>query len=51
MINKVHKRALGVILGDNLSDFESLLQNNLDICSHHRNIKSHIIEMLEKKMN
>ena len=51
MINKVHERALGVILGDDLSDFESLLQNNKDIWSHHRNIQSHMIEMLEKKMN
>ena len=35
MINRVHERALLVILGDDLSDFESLLQNNGDICSHH----------------
>ena len=32
MINKVYERALRVILGDDLSEFESLLQNN-DICS------------------
>ena len=38
MINKVHGRALRVILGDDLSDFEYLLQNNKDICSHHKNI-------------
>ena len=34
MINKVHERALRVILGDDLNDFESLLQNNKDTCSH-----------------
>ena len=37
MINKVHEIALRVILGDDLSDFESLLQKNKDICSHHKN--------------
>ena len=31
MINKVHERALRVILCDDLSDFESLLQNNKDM--------------------
>ena len=49
MINKVHERALRVILGDDLSDFESLLQNNKDICSHHKNIQSLMIEMFKIK--
>ena len=49
MINKVHERALRVILGDDLSDFESLLQNNKDICSHNKNIQSLIIEMFKVK--
>ena len=49
MINKVHERALRVILGDNLSGFESLLQNNKDICSHHKNIQSLMIEMFKIK--
>ena len=40
MINRVHDRALRVTLGDDLSDFESLLQNNRDIRSHHKNIQS-----------
>ena len=35
MINRAHERALRVILGDDLSDFESLLQNNRGIRSHH----------------
>ena len=39
-------RALRAVLGDDLSDFESLLQNNKDICSHHKNIQSLMIEML-----
>ena len=40
MINKVHERALRVILDDYESDFETLLQNNNDICNHHRNIQT-----------
>ena len=39
-------RALRAVQGDDLSDFESLLQNNKDICSHHKNIQSLMIEML-----
>ena len=34
-INEVHERALGIIIGDDLSNFESLLQNDKDTCSHH----------------
>ena len=49
MINKVHEQALKVILGDDSSDFESLLQNNKDICSHHKNIQSLMIEMFKVK--
>ena len=49
MINKVHERALMVLLGDNLSDFESLLQNNKDICSHHKNIQTLMTEMFKIK--
>ena len=33
MINRVHEKALR---GDNLSDFESLSQNNKDICRHYK---------------
>ena len=47
MINRVHERTLRVILGENLSYFESLLQNNRDIRSHHKNTKSLIIEILK----
>ena len=49
MIKKVHKRGLRIILGDDLSNFESLLQNNKDICNHHKNIQSLIIEMFKIK--
>ena len=47
MINGVHERALRVILADDLSAFESLLQNNRNIPSHHKNIQSHMIEMFK----
>ena len=49
MINKVDKRALRVILGDDLSDFETLLQNNKDICNHRKNIQILMIEMFKIK--
>ena len=51
MINKVHERApLREILGADLSNFKSLLQNNKDIYSHHKNIQSLIIEMFKIKI-
>ena len=49
MINKVHEKAFRVILDDVLSDFESLLQSNKDICIRHKNIKSLMIEMFKIK--
>ena len=44
VINKVHEGTLREILGDDLNDFGSLLQNNKDIYNHH-------IEMLKLKLN
>ena len=49
MINKVHERALSVILADDLSDFESLFSNKKDRCKHHKNIQSLMTEMLKIK--
>ena len=49
MINRVNERALRVILGDDLSDFEFLLQNNKDLCSNHKNSQSLMIEMFKIK--
>ena len=49
MINRIHQRALRVILGDDLRDFESLLQNNRDIRCHHKIIQSLTIEMFKIK--
>ena len=45
MINKVHERALRVLLNDHESDFEKLLHINNHVCNHHRNIKTLLIEM------
>ena len=41
MINKVHESALRVILNDHESDFETLLQNNNDVCNCHRKTFRH----------
>ena len=49
MIIRIHERAVRVILGDDLSGFESLLQNNKDICSHHKNTQRRMTEMLKVK--
>ena len=49
MINKLHERALRALLGDDLSYFEPLFQNNNDVCSHHKNIQSFMIEMFQIK--
>ena len=49
MINKVHERALKIILNDYESHFEALLQNNKDVCNHHRNIQILLIEIFKLK--
>ena len=49
MISKVHERPLRVRLNDHQSDFETLLQNNNDVCNHHRNIQTRLIEIFKVK--
>jgi len=49
LINKIHERALRIILGDDINDFEILLQNNKDIRNHHRNIQTLMIEIFKIK--
>ena len=49
MINRVHEGVSRVVLDDDLSDFESLLQNNRDIHSHHKNIQSLMVVILKIK--
>ena len=50
MINKVHERALRVLLNDHESDFETLLQINNDACNHHRSIQTLLIEFFKIKI-
>ena len=45
MINKIHERSLILILNDQTSDFDRLLQNNNDTCNHHRYIQPLLIEI------
>ena len=49
MINKIHKRALRIVLNDHFSDFETMLLNMNDITIHHRNIQTLIIELFKIK--
>ena len=51
MINKIHERALRLILNDHTSDFDTLLQNNNDTCNRHRNIQALMIEIYKMKNN
>ena len=50
-MNKVHERALRLILNDHVSDFDTLLQNNENTCNHHRNIQTLMVEIYKIKNN
>ena len=49
MINKLHEWSLRIILNDYASDFNILLENNNDICNHHRIIQALLIEVFKMK--
>ena len=49
MINKLHERPLRIILNDCSSDFNIILENNNDICNHHRNIEALLTEVFKVK--
>ena len=51
MINKVHEQAQRLILNDDTSDFDTLLQNNTDTCNHHRSIQTLMVEIYKIKNN
>ena len=51
MINKIHERALRLILNDHTSGFDTLLQNNNDTCNHYRTIQTLMIEIYKMKNN
>ena len=45
MINKIDQRAPRLILNDYANDFATLLQNKNEICNHHGNIQTLIVEI------
>ena len=49
MINKLHERSLRITLNDYSSNLNILLENNNDICNHHRNIQALLIEVFKLK--
>ena len=51
MINKIHERALRIVLNDHISNFETMLWNMNDITIHHRNIQILVIELFKIKYN
>ena len=48
-INKIHERALRIVLSDHISDFATMLQNMNEITIHHRNIQTLMIEPFKIK--
>ena len=51
MTNKIPEGALRLILNDQITDFDTLLQNNNDTCNHHRNIQTLMVEIYKIKIN
>ena len=49
MINKVHERAMRVVLNDHRSDFKTLLQRNNDMGNRHRSFHTLLIEIFKTK--
>ena len=49
MINKVHERALRLILNDHTSDFDTVLQSNNDSFSQYRSIQTLMVEIYKIK--
>ena len=49
MMNKLQKRSLRSMLNDYSSEFNIMLENNNDICNHHRKIQALLIEVFKMK--
>ena len=49
IISKLHERSIRIVLNDYLSDFNELLENNNEICNHHRNIRILLIKIFKIK--
>ena len=50
MIKKLHKRSIRIALNDYSSEFNELLESNNDICNHHRNIQTLLIDVFKMKI-
>ena len=46
-INRLHKRALGIVYDDDFSTFDQLLAMDKSSCIHHQNIQTLLIEIYE----
>ena len=51
MINKLNQRALRTALNNQTSNFHTLLSESSDICNHHRNIPTVMIEAFKIQNN
>ena len=49
MISRLHKRSIRIVLNDYSTKFNELLENNNDICNHHRNTQTLLIEVFKMK--
>ena len=49
MVNKIHERALRIVLNDHITDFETMLRYINDITIHHRNIQTLMVELFKIK--
>ena len=49
LINKLHERALRIVLNDHISDFQALLHESNDISSHRRHIQMFVIKFYKIK--
>ena len=50
IISKLHEGSIRIVLKDYPSDFNELLENNNEICNHHRNIRTLLIEIFKIKI-
>ena len=51
MINKIHERALRIVLNDHFSDFETMILSMNDITIQHRKIHTLMIKLFKIKYN
>ena len=51
MINKIHERALRLMVNDHTNDFDALLQNNNDACNHHSSVQTLVVENYKIESN